>query len=62
MVGSTGRTSGSHLHYEIVVKGKQYDPQKFLEVGKSLYKEIDVADIKPAAGNKARSRKSVARN
>jgi murein DD-endopeptidase MepM/ murein hydrolase activator NlpD len=62
LVGSTGRTSGSHLHYEVVVKGKQYDPQKFMDVGKSLYKEVDVADAKPAAGSKARNRKSVARN
>ncbi|MCC6470506.1 MAG: peptidoglycan DD-metalloendopeptidase family protein [Alphaproteobacteria bacterium] len=62
LVGSTGRTSGSHLHYEIVVKGKPLDPQRFLDVGKHLFKEVDVAEAKPAAATKLRSRNSVARN
>lgn len=64
LVGSSGRTSGAHLHYEVVVKGKPMDPQRFMDVGKHLFKEVDVADIRPAAGKKtlARPRSSVAKN
>ena len=40
-VGNTGRTSGSHLHYEVIVKGKPLDPARFLEVGRYLYKDIE---------------------
>ena len=29
-VGMTGRTTGSHLHYEILVNGKNVDPRKFI--------------------------------
>lgn len=37
-VGSSGRSTGAHLHYEVVVGGKSLDPERFMRAGKDVFK------------------------
>ena len=36
VIGSTGRSTGRHLHYEVRLDGNAYDPAKFMDTGRYL--------------------------
>jgi len=38
LMGSSGRSTGVHVHYEILVDGKPHDPLKFIKAGKYAFK------------------------
>ncbi len=36
-LGSSGRSTGPHLHYEVLVDGQAVDPKVFIEVGRDVF-------------------------
>jgi len=38
-VGSTGRSSGEHLHYEVIVDGRSQNPVSFIKAGQYVFKK-----------------------
>ncbi len=40
-MGSSGRSTGSHVHYEVEFQGGLVDPQQFLKAGRNVFKVED---------------------
>lgn len=39
VIGSTGRSTGNHLHYEVLFRDKALNPMQFIKAGRYVFKE-----------------------
>jgi murein DD-endopeptidase MepM/ murein hydrolase activator NlpD len=49
VVGNTGRSTSRHLHYEIRIDDRAFDPARFLDAGRLLVGIFDAPRVTEAA-------------